>query len=346
MARPVWTGTLAFGLVSLPVGLYTATDSHTIRFHQMQRGTSDRVRNRRVNERTGKEVAPDDIVKGYDAGDAYVVVEPEELRDVAPGRSQALEVSGFVDLDEIPPVFFDRTYYLGPRGNAHDKVYALLVTALDRTGRAAMATFVMRSKEYLVAVQAEDGVLALHTLHWADEVRDPRRVVEGLPEEAGYSEGELDTARRLIDTLSMQWRPEDFHDTFQERVAELVRAKQAGEPVAKAEAPAEPTNVVDLMDALRASVDRAKGPGGGGPGGHGGRGARRPGAGRGRGGRGSSGGGRRGGGSGARREPLEDMTKAELYRRAADAGVEGRSGMNRRELIEALGGGRQRRTAS
>ncbi|MFF2655608.1 Ku protein [Streptomyces sp. NPDC058045] len=322
MARPVWSGALTFGLVTLPVGLYTATDSHTIRFHQLQRGTSDRVRNRRVNERTGEEVPLDDVVKGFDAGDEYVLVEREELDGIAPGRSKSLEVSGFVPVDRIEPVYFDRTYYLGPRGEGYEKVYALLVEALERSRKAAVATFVMRSHEYLVAVASENGVLALHTLHWADEVRDPREVVDPLPSAAGVSgitDRELRTAEQLIETLSIRWRPEDFHDTFREKVTELVAAKQAGEAVPKAEGPAEPTEVVDLMDVLKASVDRAKG------------GTRRAASGR-----------RNGSGSGTgRAQPpggLAELTKAELYRRAADAGVRGRSGMNREELVAALGG--------
>lgn len=112
----MWAGNLSFGLVSLPVSLYTATDSHTIHFHQLQRGTSDRIRNRRINERTGEEVELDDIVKGYGAGGEYVLIEPQELDEVAPGRSQTLEIQGFVDLVGIDPIFFDKTYYLGPRG--------------------------------------------------------------------------------------------------------------------------------------------------------------------------------------------------------------------------------------
>lgn len=122
MARPVWAGVLSFGLVSLPVGLYTATDSHTIHFHQLQRGTSDRIRNKRINERTGEEVPLEEIVKGYDTGEEYVIDEPKELEDIAPGRSQVLEISGFVDLDEVEPMYFDKTYYLAPRGKEYGKV--------------------------------------------------------------------------------------------------------------------------------------------------------------------------------------------------------------------------------
>ncbi|WP_030200249.1 Ku protein [Streptomyces sp. NRRL S-87] len=310
MARPVWTGVLSFGLVSFPVGIHTATDSHTIRFHQLQRGTSDRVRNRRVNERTGEEVAADEIVKGYDAGDEYVLVEPAELEDIAPGRSRALEISGFVDLEAIDPIFFDRTYYLGPKGAEYAKVYALLQSALAKTGRAGVATFVMRGREYLVALKAEDGILTLHTLHWADEIRDPREEVPDLPDEsvAASSAKELRMAEQLVAALETDWDPEGFHDTYQEKVAALVEAKRTGGTVEKAELPAEATNVVDLTEALRASVARARG-------------------------------GRRGG---SRRTPpterpsLDSLTKAQLYEKAAAAGVPGRSTMTRDELAEAL----------
>ncbi|MBW5485031.1 non-homologous end joining protein Ku [Streptomyces bambusae] len=317
MARPVWTGVLSFGLVSVPVGLYTATDSHTLHFHQLQRGTSDRIRNRRVNERTGKEVELDDIVKGYDTGEEYVLVEPAELDDIAPGRSKSLEISGFVDLDDIDPIFFDRTYYIGPKGKEYAKTYALLERALARSNRAGVATFVMRGREYLVALKSEDGLLTLHTLHWADEIRDPREEIPDLPAASTKTSAkELKMAEQLISALGTDWDPEAFHDTFQEKVAALVEAKRAGETVEKAELPAEATNVVDLTEALRASVERARGDKGAPRRRHGRTGGRQP-----------------------KRSDLESMTKAELYEKAATAGIPGRSAMTRDELIEALGKG-------
>lgn len=355
MPRPVWSGTLTFGLVSLPISMYTAADSHTVRFHQIQRGTSDRVRNRRVNERTGEEVPADEIVKGFDAGDEeYVVVEPEELDDIAPGRSQALDVSGFVDLADIDPVYFDKSYYLGPRGEGHAKVYALLVEALARSGKAAIATFVMRSREYLVAVEAERDSLLLHTLHWADEVRDPRRVVDDEVERSKVQDRELKTAEQLIDSLSMDWDPAEYHDTYQERVAQLVEAKQKGRSVEKSESPADPTNVINLMDALQESVERAKGKGGGRrtTGSRSSGRTRKPAA------SGRSGPPRKEASkketsrkketskNGGGREQLADLTKDQLYRRASDAGVSGRSSMSRAELIKALSRKGGRRAAS
>ncbi|MFF8846409.1 Ku protein [Streptomyces sp. NPDC015127] len=329
MARPVWSGVLSFGLVSVPVGLYTATDSHAIHFHQLQRGTSDRIRNRRVNERTGEEVDLEDIVKGYDTGEEYVLVEPGELEEIAPGRSRALEIRGFVDLDEVDPIFFDKTYYLGPRGKEYGDVYRLLEQALERSNRAGVATFVMRQREYLVAVKAEKGLLTCHTLHWADEIREPRKEIPGLPGKAKASAKELRMAEQLIEALSMDWDPADFHDTYQEKVAALIKAKQAGESVEKAQEPPKSTNVVDLMDALRASVERARGPkdtgGKAAP-----RGARRSTVGK------KPPAGKRARSAAGTRASLQDLSKAELYKKATAAHITGRSSMTRDDLINAL----------
>lgn len=306
MARPVWSGSLTFGLVTLPIRMYTATDSHTIHFHQIQRGTADRIRNQRINERTGEEVAPEDIVKGFDAGEEYVLVEPEELDDIAPGRSKALEISGFVDLAEVEPIFFDRTYYLGPKGKEHAKVYALLRKALDRSGKAGIATFVMRNRAYLVAVKAEDDILTLHTLHWADEVRDPHEEVADLPGRQKLTDRELKTADQLIEALTTDWDPEEYRDTYQESVRKLIEAKSKGETVEKAEQAPESTNVINLMDALNASIETAKG--------------KRKSHGKGR----------------TKRSELDRFSKSELYRLATEADVRGRSSMNRADLIKAL----------
>ncbi|MET7795586.1 Ku protein [Streptomyces decoyicus] len=348
MARPVWSGSLSFGLVSLPVQMYSASESHTVHFHQIERGTSDRIRNKRVNERTGEEVPAEDIVKGLDAGDAYVVVEPEELDDIAPGRSKALEISGFVDLDEVAPMFFDKTYYLGPRGKEYAKVYRLLHKALSRPHKAGIATLVLRNREHLVAVKAEADLLVLHTLHWADEIRDPHHEMANLPENPKVTDRELKTAVQLIETLSTDRAPGEYHDTYQEHVRRLVVAKQKGETVEKAAKPPESTNVVDPMDVLRSSVETA-------------RGKKKSGS---AGGKNASGTQRSSGtkkseapkksaqakrpGEGKKSARLDRLTKAELYERAAEAGVRGRSSMSREESIAALSpsGGRSRAKAS
>ncbi|KAB2976541.1 Ku protein [Streptomyces sp. SS1-1] len=349
MARAIWTGVITFGLVSVPVGLYTATQDHTIHFHQLQRGTSDRIRNRRVNERTGEEVSPDDIVKGFEVADGeYVVVEPEELDAIAPGRSRAIEISDFVDLDEIEPVYFARPYYLAPRGEENLKVYELLRAALEKANRVGVATFVMRGKQYLTALRAEEKVLMLQTLHWADEVRDPTRELPRLPERRAGSGKELDMALQLVDALSGPWEPSRYHDTYEEKVRELVRAKAEGQEITPAEEPPAATNVVDLMEVLQGSIDRARS-------GREKKGGERDGA--------------RGGARRARKSPpksaakpkgsarrtsdapkkseLRDLSKAELYERATEREIPGRSRMSRQELIDALaGGGRRRKKAA
>ncbi|WP_405681101.1 Ku protein [Streptomyces sp. NBC_00868] len=327
VARPVWAGNLSFGLVSLPVG--STRPLTAIRFfHQLQRGTSDRIRNRRVNERTGDEVVLDDIVKGYDTGDEYVLVEPKELDEIAPGRSRSLDIAGFVDLDEVDPIFFGTTYYLGPRGAENARVYSLLEQALAKAGKAGIATFVMRQHEYLVAVKAENGVLTLHTLHWADEIRDPKKEIDNLPGKTKASDKELKMAEQLIEALTMRWDPEEFHDTFQEKVAAMIEAKRAGETVGKAEPAAKATGAVDLMEALRASVERAGSP-------------------KATGGKATTSAKAAGKKPGAKKrirsapeEELSGLSKAGLYKKAAAADIPGRSHMTRDDLVKALSSSR------
>ena len=174
MARVIWTGALAFGLVNIPVGLYAATEDRTVHFNQFQKGTSDRIRYKRVNERTGEEVNYRDIVKGREVDDdTYVLLTDDELESVEPGRTRTIDITNFVDLAEVDPIYFQRTYYLAPRGDGADRSYELLHKAMADTNRAGIATLVMRSKEYLVAVRPQAEILALETMYFADEIRDP-----------------------------------------------------------------------------------------------------------------------------------------------------------------------------
>ncbi|MGW7356250.1 non-homologous end joining protein Ku [Streptomyces sp. NPDC054802] len=329
MARAIWTGVLTFGLVTVPVGLYTATEDHTVHFHQLERGTGDRVRYKKVNERTGKEVESDDIVKGYDIGDGeYVVVEPEELEEIAPGKSRVIDMAGFVDLDQVEPVFFERTYYVAPQNKEYLKVYELLRAALERSRKAGIATFTMRNKEYLTALRAQDEVLVLHTMHWADEVRDPRQELDLLPDRRTKAGGrELDTAQQLIDALSMDWNPDDFHDTSEERAQALVDAKREGQEIVSEAGPPEATNVIDLMEALQSSVERARSKDGGKPKQPAGELRRLPSRGDDKG---------KGKGEAGEKQGLEGLTKKELYELAADRDLAGRSKMSRDQLVKAL----------
>ncbi|GEL22901.1 non-homologous end joining protein Ku [Pseudonocardia sulfidoxydans NBRC 16205] len=258
MARAIWTGSITFGLVSIPVGLHTATGDHTVHFHQFERGTSDRVRNKRVNERTGDEVEFDDIVKGADVGDGeHVVIDPEELDAIAPGRSRNLEISDFVELSDIDPIWYQRTYRLAPTEEQYARPYALLRRAMEETGRAGIGTFVMRGKEYLAAVRPDGDLLVLQTLFFADEVRDTDDLdVPGRVEVKGK---ELQMATSLIDSMSTDWDPTRYRDTYRDRVEKLIEDKVAGnETVVEAEPP-DATEMSDLLAALERSVEQARG---------------------------------------------------------------------------------------
>ena len=381
MARPIRSGILSFGLVSVPVSLYPAAQDHTVSFRQIQRGISDRVRNLRVNERTGEEVAFGDIVKGFEVSEGeYVVVEPDELDQISPGRSKSIEISGFVDLDQVEPIFFDKTYYLGPKDKSYAKVYSLLQRALEKSNRAGVAMFAMRGKEYLTAIRADHGILTAHTMHLADEVRDPHAEIGNLPttDTAAASDRELAMAEQLIDMLAVDWDPDGYHDTFEEKVHELIAAKQAGRTISLSEAAPAPSNVLDLMEVLSRSLESAKPadgtksgaglttdgtaaeevqPGGRAATEEGRRsadGRRAPAAGRSarrqpeeaggkkttstaRGRAATSATGKKTGVA-ARREELSALTKAELYRRAADLDVAHRSTMTRDEGVRAVPG--------
>ncbi|MBV9594988.1 MAG: Ku protein [Actinobacteria bacterium] len=260
MARAVWSGVISFGLVSVPVGLFTATEEHEPSFHQFAEGSTDRIRYKRVNERTGREVEFSDIVKGVEvSGGKYVMISDDELAQIAPGRSRALEISGFVDLDEIDPIYFNKAYYLAPAAEENKKTYALLRDAMAASNQAGIATFVMHGKQHLAAVRPAGNVLVLETLFLADEVRDAEDMLDNLPRKTSFSRGELAMATQLIDSMSEAWQPSQYHDTYTERVNRLIEAKSKGNEVeVAADAPAG-TNVVDLLDALRRSVESARG---------------------------------------------------------------------------------------
>ena len=255
--RTIWKGALSFGLVNIPVGLYPATSDKSIHFNQFEEGTSDRIRYKKINERTGEEVPQDRIVKGYDLGGGeYVILTEEELESAEPKKSRQIEISDFVGLVDIDPVFFRSSYYLAPEGAGADKAYALLRQAMAEAGRVAIATLVMRNKEYLVAIRPEDDALALHTMYFSDEVRNPERELE-LPETADVTERELSMAQLLIESMESDWDPERFHDTHREKVEALIEEKRQGHEIVLQEGPEPVAKVVDLMEALNASIAAA-----------------------------------------------------------------------------------------
>ena len=261
MAHTIWTGSVSFGLVNIPVGMYSATEEHTVRFHQYEAGTGDRVRNLRVNERSGKEVDYADIVKGYDLGSESVIVTKEELAAASPERSSTIEISDFVELSEINPIFYRSTYYLAPKGEAAVKPYRLLLQAMAKTNMAGISMFVMRNKEYLCVVRADRDILVLETLYFADEIRSPVDVLGDLPDTKPSTPKELTMAVELVNALSGTWDPESYHDTYQEEVKALIARKQKGEDVVVHAEVTKGAPIVDLMDALKQSVDMSRGKG-------------------------------------------------------------------------------------
>jgi DNA end-binding protein Ku len=259
MARAIWSGFLTFGLVSVPVGLYPATADQTIHFHQLHRGTSNRIRYKKVDEATGEEIDAAEIVNGYDVGGGeYVVVTKEELKDVAPGRSETIEISDFVDLDQIDPVYFRQTYYLAPRGKGAERAYALLRQAMRETAKVGVASLILRDKEYLAAVRPGGEVLILETMYFADEIREPAEEFDTLAD-ATFDGRELDVAKQLVESLTVDWSPEDYHNSYRGRVEDLIERKREGKAVVFTEERPK-SNVVDLTAALEASLAQAKNP--------------------------------------------------------------------------------------
>ena len=254
MPQAIWTGSISFGLVTVPVRLVSATRSQDVRFNQLEAATGSRIRYRRVSEQTGEEVPNDQIVKGYELENGhYVVLDNDELAALKPSASRMIEIEDFVDLSEIDPIYFEQPYYLVPDKDAA-KAYRLLSRVMEDEGKVAVGRFVLRSKEALVAIRPIDGMLCLETMRYADEVLPvDRELVDSQPEP---SERELEMARQLVDTLAGEFDPEKYHDEYREEVLALIEAKAAGEEIVAPAAPEEPAKVLDLMAALEASLAR------------------------------------------------------------------------------------------
>jgi DNA end-binding protein Ku len=255
----IWTGTIGFGLVTVPVRLVTATRSKDVRFHQLDESTGSRIRYRRIAEATGEEVPNEQIVRGYEVSPGqYVLMEPEELEAIAPKASRTIEIEDFVDLGQIDPIYFENPYYLVPDKGAA-KPYRLLLEAMTELHKVAIGRLVMRGKEHLVAVRPLDGLLCVETMRYADEVV-PEDRVEGVPEaDVEPTKRELDMARQLVEALSGAFEPDKYHDEYREQLMELIEKKAAGEEIVAEPLVEEPAKVVDLMAALEASLARAGG---------------------------------------------------------------------------------------
>jgi DNA end-binding protein Ku len=260
MPRAVWKGALNFGLVNVPVGLYSATQDKTVHFNQLEAGTSDRIRYKKVNERTGDEVPADKIVKGFDLGGGdYVLLSDDELETAEAKKSHLVEITDFVDLDQIDPVYYRSTYYLAPEGEAAKKAYALLREVMRQANKVAIGTVVMRNKEYPVAIRPDDEVLKLETMYFADEIRSPTKELPDLPGSTEVTDREVQMAGLLLASMESTWDPAKYHDTHREKVQALIEAKRQGdEIVTGVESEPTATKVVDLMEVLSASIDSVK----------------------------------------------------------------------------------------
>jgi DNA end-binding protein Ku len=218
MPRAIWSGAISFGLVNIPVKLYSAVSRKTVRFHQIDAESGARVRQKRVGG-DGEEVAYDQIVKGYEIGpDRYVTITPEELESLEPQKTRTIDIEDFVDLEDIDPIFYDHPYYLAPDTGAA-KAYRLLVDAMEDSGKVAIARVVLRSKEHLVAIRPRSGVLAMETMLFADEVISPDALDElSADGDVQTSDRELAMAKQLIDSLTSEFEPEKYRDEYRERV--------------------------------------------------------------------------------------------------------------------------------
>ena len=259
MARAVWSGSISFGLVNVAVKAYTAVRDHEVRFHQIDKKSGARVRHEKVSEKTHRKLDGDDIEMGYELRKGhYVSFTKQELAELRPRSTRTIEVSDFVPLEEIDPIYYERTYWLAPDGPAASRAYGLLCAAMEERQRVGIGSVVMRNKQYLTAVRPLDGVLAMSTLRFADEVV-ARSEVDGLPSRRTRADGkELRLATQIIDALEAEWKPSKYHDTYTEELRDLIQRRAKGETITIDQSPAESAKVLDLMAALNASVTAAK----------------------------------------------------------------------------------------
>lgn len=255
MARSIWNGAITFGLVTIPIRLHSAVEEKDISFNQLHAEDNGRIRYKRVCEACGKEISQDEIIKGYQyEKDTYVVFSKDDVQRIPPDSSRAIDIVAFVDLEQIDPIYFQRPYYLVPEKTGI-KAYRLLERALTEAGKVGLAKISIRDKERLATLRVRDGVFVLETMHWPDEIREAQfDELEKAPE---IRKQELEMARNLINNLAADFDPEEFKDEYRLRLEEAIQSKIEGEEIAVPPAK-EPTKVVDLMEALKASVEATK----------------------------------------------------------------------------------------
>jgi DNA end-binding protein Ku len=275
MPRAIWTGAISFGLVNVPVKLYSAVSKKTVRFHQLHEADGVRIQQKRFCPKEDKEVPYEEIVKGYEISpDRYVIITPDELDAIEPRKTKSIDIEDFVDLDEIDPLYYDHPYYLLP-GQGAQKPYKLLVEAMKNANKVAVARVVIRTKEQLVAIRPVEDILAMASMNFADEVIDPDSFDEAPGDDVDASKREIEMAEQLIASLTSEFDPSKYQDTYRERVLEMIERKADGEEIT-VQPVEEPEEVPDLMAALEASLAAAKKGGGANGKGEDGAGAKKP----------------------------------------------------------------------
>jgi DNA end-binding protein Ku len=258
MPRSIWRGAISFGLVNVPVKLYSAVSKKTVRFNQLHEKDNSRIQMKRWCAEEDAEVPYEEIVKGYEISpDKYVVITPEELEALDPKKTRTIDIEDFVDLDEIDPLYYEHPYYLVPDTGAA-KPYKLLLSALQKSNKVAIARVVIRSKEYLTAIRPADGVLTMETMLFADELVPTSELDELPDEDVKATEREVQMAMQLIESLTTGFEPEKYHDSYREAVLDLIERKAEGEEITIEAPPEEPAKVPDLMAALEASLAATK----------------------------------------------------------------------------------------
>jgi DNA end-binding protein Ku len=254
--RPIWSGTVSFGLVSIPVRMLTATSSRELRFHYVDRRDLEPIGYDKVRKDTGEHVDPDDVVRAFELEKGrFVPLDPEDLDRLDVELTHSVDICDFVSLDEIDPIYFRQAYYLVPQEGG-EKPYRLLVRALDEAGRVGIAKVVIRNKQHLACLRPWEGVLVLETMYYADEVRQPGELLDEAGKPGRLAKAEVEMAKSLVENLSAKFEPERYDDTYRSELLDLIRAKAEGEPLP--EPREEEAEVVDLMQALRESVERTQ----------------------------------------------------------------------------------------
>jgi DNA end-binding protein Ku len=305
MPRSLWSGSISFGLVNVPVRLYSAVQEHKLRFHFVHEKDNSPIGYQKICKKEDKPVPDDEIVKAFEyTKGEYVFMEEEDFAAAKVNGYKTIDIVDFVPYEEIDPIYFAHTYYVGPDRGA-EKTYSLLVKAMEKSDLTGIAKFVMRDKQHLGALRIRDGVITLEQLHFADEIRP---VDEIKASRTRVSQEELKMAERLIESFTGEWKPEKYKDTYRDELSAIIRAKRKGKEI-HAAPELEEEEPTDLLTALRESIERGRG---------GGARTRRN--------------GRRSSGNG----DLKELSKQELDERAKRAGIEGRSKMTKAQLVRAL----------